>query len=89
MGSRVLGWSEDEGVVDCAPKLLNVGKGAIKSDFDMLEEGGFTSLEMRARASTRIAMRTTGQKSSQREAPSVRFHTIQFFFIRAQKWRVL
>jgi hypothetical protein len=35
------------------------------------------------------AIRITGQKSSQSDAASVLFHTIQFFFIKAQKCRAL
>ena len=61
------------------------GSGAINIDFDIFVDGAYSVWLIKALAIAMIAMRTTGQTSSQMEAPNVRFHTIQFFFIKAQK----
>jgi hypothetical protein len=63
--------------------------GEIRMDLFMFEVGATSEEVTRNLATAMIAISATGQKSSQSEAPSVRFQTIQFFFIRAEKCRAL
>jgi hypothetical protein len=63
--------------------------GATKVDLNMFDWGGTTVDSTSGLTKAMIAIRRTGQKSSHSEAASVLFHTIQFFFIRAQKCRAL
>lgn len=59
--------------------------GAIKVDLAMFDCGGTTVESTNGLTIAMTAIRMTGQKSSHSEAARVLFHTIQFFFIRAQK----
>lgn len=63
--------------------------GATKVDLNMFDEGGTTVDSTSGLTKAMTAIRMTGQKSSHSDAASVLFHTIQFFFIRAQKCRAL
>lgn len=63
--------------------------GAIRVDLNMFDCGGTTVESTKGLTKAMTAIRMTGQKSSHSEAASVLFHTIQFFFMRAQKCLVL
>lgn len=64
---------------------MTFGIGAMRTLYAIFEEGSFTSDFISTRARTMMAMRTIGQNNSQIDAPKVLFHTIQFFFMRAEK----